>query len=174
MKEYIKNKTRILSSFRGDMRLILAGLLCANSDDAKEQFDFMIDNEKMTKDIGFKSTDYLPMALYTLSSTYNGDDVIGHVEKAVIIYKEMKNNHSFLTSGDDYALAILLAKTDYDRDMIQEYYKELSSQGFKKSNGLQMLCHILAFSERDVRGDKDICLDILYELKKNKLKIDPE
>ena len=124
MKDYIKNKTRILSSFRGDMRFILSGLLCANSDDDKEQFDFMIENEKMMKDAGFKSTDYLPMALYTLSSTYDGDDVIDHVEKAITIYKEMKSNHPFLTSGDDYALAILLANTDYDMDIIQEYYKE--------------------------------------------------
>ena len=171
IKEYIKSKTGVFSSFRGTMGFTLAGLLCANPEDAKQQFDFMISNEKLLKESGFKSSTYLPTALYALSSIYDGYDLRNQVNKAVDIYKEMKKNHPFLTSGDDYALSILLANTDHDMNVIEGYYKQLNMNGFYKSNGLQMLSHILAFSKRDIDENVKICIDTYERLKKNKLKV---
>lgn len=171
IKEYIKNRTTIFSSFRGNMAFTLSGLLSANSHSAKEHLDFMIDNERILKDAGFKSFTYLPIALYALSSTYDGYDVKEQVKKAVIIYKEMKKNHPFLTSGDDYALSILLANTNHDIRTIEEYYRGLNNKGLNKSNGLQMLSHILSFSGNNVDETIDNCIDIYEQLKSNKLKI---
>lgn len=171
IKEYIKKRTGIFSSFRGNMWFALAGLLSVNSDNAKEKFDFMMDNEKILKEAGFKSSTYLPTALYALASSYEGYDVSGQVNKAMDIYIVMKKNHPFLTSGDDYALSILLANTDHDMRTIEEYYTELNNKGFYKSNGLQMLSHILAFSEKSTSETIDICIEIYKQLKKNKLKV---
>ena len=83
----------------------------------------------------------------------------------------MKQNHPFLTSGDDYALAILLAGTDHSTDLLEDYYQALNGRGFTKSNGLQMLSHIMAFSEKNVRDSVDQCERVYNHLKANKLKI---
>lgn len=171
MQEYIKSNTGIFSSFRGTIGFALAGLLCASSKNAKQQFDFMIDNEKLLKQSGFKSSIYLPTALYALSSTHDGYDSRNQISKAVEIYKEMRNNHPFLTSGDDYALAILLANTDHDMNDIEKLYEELNNNGFYKSNGLQMLSHILAFSEKSRDETIKICVEAYEQLKKNRLKV---
>ena len=103
-----------------------------------QTLEYMLNNEKILKGIGFKYSTYLPTALYALSSVYEGDDVAGYAEKAMGIYKEMKQSHPFLTSGDDYALAILLAGTDHSPDVLEDYYQALNGRGFAKSNGLQL------------------------------------
>ena len=149
----------------------LSGLLCANSREPKKHFEYMLNNEKVLKCIGFKHSIYLPTALYALSSVYEGDDVAGYAEKAMGIYKEMRQNHPFLTSGDDYALAILLAATDHSPNLLEDYYQALNGRGFTKSNGLQMLSHIMAFSEKDVKDSVDKCERIYNHLKVNKLKV---
>ena len=171
MNDYIKRQTGVFSPFRGHMMFALSGLLCANSQTPKKQFEYMLNNEKILKSIGFKHSTYLPTALYALSSVYEGDDVAGYAEKAMGIYKEMKQNHPFLTSGDDYALAILLAGTDHSPDLLEDYYQALNGRGFTKSNGLQMLSHIMAFSEKNVRDSVDQCERVYNHLKANKLKI---
>ncbi len=148
MKDYIKRETGAFSPFRGHMMFALSGLLCATSEAPKDKFESMLHNEKILKSIGFKYSSYLPTALYALSSVYEGDDVKGYGEKAIDIYKEMKQNHPFLTGGDDYALAILLAGTDHSPSLLEDYYQALHDQGFTKSNGLQMLSHIMAFSKK--------------------------
>lgn len=171
MKDYIKSKTGAFSAFRGHMMFALSGLLSTSSDDPKKQFDFMLENQKAFKSIGFKNDMYLPTALYALSRVYQGDDVVGYGEKAMSIYKDMKQNHPFLTSGDDYALAILLAGSDHSTHLLEEYYEALHYRGFSKSNGLQMLSHIVSFSEKSVMDTTDRCEKIHNHLKENKLKV---
>lgn len=171
VKEYIKNRTGMFSPFRGHMTFILSGLLNTNKNNPKEEFKTMLNNEKILKENGFKYSSYLPTALYSLSSVYKGDDVEGYSKKSMEIYKEMKRNHPFLTSGDDYALSILLASTEHSTDLLEDYYTELNNRGFSKSNGLQMLSHIMAFSENGVRESVNKCENIHENLKANKLKI---
>lgn len=171
VKDYIKSETGAFSPFRGHMTFALSGLLCATSETPKNKLKSMLNNEKILKSIGFKHSTYLPIALYALSSAYEGNDVTGYGEKAMEIYKEMKQNHPFLTSGDDYALAILLAGTDHSPDLLEDYYQALNGRGFTKSNGLQMLSHIMSFSKKDVRDSVDQCERIYNHLKANKLKI---
>lgn len=65
----------------------------------------------------------------------------------------MRKNHPWLTSGDDYPLAVLLAgsKEEISAIMtnIENIYHKLQEAGFSKSNGLQFLSHILDFSVED-------------------------
>lgn len=171
MCNYIKKHTGAFSSYRGDMIFALSSLLCSASDNPESQFDSMLQNEGFAKSVGFKSQMYLPTALYALSSVYDGDDVQGYLEKASAIFKEMRSNHPILTSGDDYALAILLASTDHDVIVLEEYYQTLKDSGFSKSNGLQMLSHILSFSNLDIRETVNRCVRIYDQLKNNKLKV---
>lgn len=171
MKGYIKSQTSAFSSFRGHMMFTLSGLLCAASPTPKRQFDVMLRNEKVLKDVGFKYSSYLPTALYALSSVYEGDDVQSYAEKAIGIYKQMKQNHPFLTGGDDYALAVLLANTDHGPSHLEAYYRALHERGFKKGDGLQMLSHVMAFNQKDMRDAVDHCDKIYQHLKTNKLNV---
>ena len=174
MKDYIKTKTEMFSPFRGHMMFALSGLLCAASDTPKAKFDFMVTHEKTLKTVGFKNASYLPIALYALTNINENHEVTGYVEKAMLIYKEMKHNHPFLTSGDDYALAILLAGTDHSPQRLEDYYQALNERGFSKSNGLQALSHIMAFSDKQIKDAVDYCERIYVQLKEHKLKLYPD
>lgn len=171
LQDYIKKETGMFSIFRGQMMFAISGLLCATSDTPKTNFEMMLKNEKVLKSVGFKNSSYLPTALYALSTVYVDSNVLGFSEKAIGIYKDMKQNHPFLTSGDDYALAILLASSSHSPDLLETYYKTLNAEGFAKCNGLQMLSHIMSFSMEDVNYSVTKCKRIYDELKNNKFKV---
>lgn len=171
LKDYIKKETGAFSPFRGQMLFALCGLICASTSAPEKYFDGMLANQKIMKSVGFKNSTYLPTALYTLSTVYEGTDVLGFGERAMDVYKEMKQNHPFLTSGDDYALAILLASTSHSPDLLEQYYSALNSEGFTKTNGLQMLSHIMSFNSGDVKSSVTKCKRIYDALKENKLKV---
>lgn len=172
MKKHIKNKTNIFSPFRGiPMIFALSGLLCATSDTPKNKFDSLLNNEKILRDAGFNHSSYLPIALYALSSFCKEDDISKYANKAMDIYKEMKKKHPVLTSGDDYAFAILLASTDNSRSLLDDYYDALTDRGFYISNGLQMLSHILVLSNKHIRDVVNHCEYIYNKLKDNNFKV---
>lgn len=168
---HIKTETTAFSNFRGSTMFTISGLICSNSNSEIDFFNSMLSNHKIMKSTGFKNSMFLPSALYTLSSIYDGNDVEGFCVKAMDIYLEMKKNHPFLTGGDDYALALLLARTGQNPDLLEEYYTGLSQHGFTKTNGLQLLSHILAFSTLGVDKTIEKCEKIHTILKKNKLKV---
>lgn len=174
MKAYIKKTTGMFSPFKSMNLLSLSGLLALNSENAKSTFDVMNDNYKTVKNVGFKQTTYLPLALYTLSQVYEGSDYTQYAEQAINIYKEMKSNHPILTGGDDYALAILMVKEQGKLDRIERAYQALKSAGFSSTNGLQMMSHILTFSDESVEILVERASEIASVLKSNKLKIYPD
>lgn len=171
LKKYLKSSTGLFSPFRSQMSFALCGLLDSSFDDPKKHLDQMISNLEIMKQNGFKNTSYLPMALFALSTAYEGENPSSLLKKAHGIYLDMRNNHPFLTSGDDYALAVLLASADRDPHILEMYYKALVESGFPKSNGLQMLSHILAFSEKSLQETVDRCKGIYDALKEAKLKV---
>lgn len=170
-KAYIKRETGVFSPFRGSMGYAVSGLLSAGEKEPFEAVASMITNEKILKSAGFKYSSYLPTALYALENVYDGGDVTSYAKKAIAVYREMKENHPFLTSGDDYALAILLANTDHSPNVLEEYYQMLNQQGFKKGNGLQMLSHILAFSDRNIRDTVARCEKVFTFLNGHSYKV---
>ena len=93
------------------------------------------------------------------------------VKKAFEIYSEMKKNHPWITSGDDYALSILLAGFNKSVNDIEKYYISLNKEGFSKGNGLQLLSHILSFSNSNIETITKKCRNLYTKLKENKLKV---
>ncbi len=144
--DYLKKETSTFSPFKGVTMLSICGLVGSSNDLPLTQIDYMINHLETIKRAGFRNSMYLPTALYSMSTAYKGSDEEGFLEKAMTIYKEMKSNHPFLTSGDDYALAVLLASTNQNIDLLEVYYKGLSEIGFTKSNGLQMLSQIMSLT----------------------------
>lgn len=170
IKDYLKSSTGVFSSFRGGSMFAICGLLAASSDQAMKQVDDMILNQNKLKKAGFKNSQYLPMALYALSNLNLDESLETFLNKAYDIYSEMKKNHPFLTSGDDYAFAILLASSSHGVSKIEAYYKELSAASFTKSNGLQMLSHIMAYHDGNILEQTRKLEHIYGTLKENKLR----
>jgi hypothetical protein len=61
----------------------------------------------------------------------------------------MRNHHIFLTSYEDYSLAILLSflprSLEKQIKEIEFFYQGLNGKGFYKGTNLQTLTHILAY-----------------------------
>jgi len=171
MKQYIKSSTGAFSPFRGIILFPMSGMVITASDQPKEMVNRMIANLDVLKRAGFKSSTYLPTALYALETANEGLEIKSLIDKAFSIYKEMKSNHPFLTGGDDYALAILLASSNHNPDLLEQYYSGLVEVGFAKCNGLQMMSHILSFGGSSVYQGVDKCKFIYDRLKAAKLKV---
>ena len=170
-KAFVKENTGFFSPFRGNNLFTICGLIVSEKDLPHSRLKAMIDMVPMAKKAGFKRGYYLPIALYTLEKVYKGENRETFLNKAHLLYKEMRNHHPFLTGGDDYALAILLTNHGSGSEVIERNYRVLNASGFSKSNGLQMMSHILSFSDVDVTIQAERCKNIYETLKANKLKL---
>jgi hypothetical protein len=175
LREHMKKTTGIFSYYRGTSKILLSSLLACQYDNPEQEFNKMLDYDKRMKDAGFKNSMYLPIANYALLATCTEECVSTRINKAIEIYKEMKKNHPWLTSGDDYPLAILLADSDKPVNNIienmEECYNLLNENGFGKNNGLQFLSHILGFRQEENKVKVLRCKEIFDRLKENKMKV---
>ncbi|NDI33800.1 DUF4003 family protein [Chengkuizengella sediminis] len=175
--EYIKNQTRLFSSFRGNMFMI-SMLLCSEFDDPEAQFLKLLSYEKWFKEAGFKNSEYMPITCYALLLTCEENMLQERIRKSFEVFTEMKKNNPWITSGDDYPLCVMLANSDSSVETsiqnIVEVYRALNRQGFRKGNGLQLLSHILSFSDENIQIKSERCKSIFDQLRKNKLKIDSQ
>lgn len=172
-QQFIKENTGLFSSFRGTNLFAICELLVSENDMALSRLKTMMANVDLAKKSGFKNSNYLPVALYALDKVYDGKDTKFFLKKAHDLYKEMKRKHPFLTGGDDYALAIILANNNGNSEAIEKNYRALAEAGFSKSNGLQMMSHILTLSDTETEKLTKICITVYEKLKENKLKINP-
>lgn len=175
VRRHMKKTTGIFSYYRGTSKIILSSLLACQYDNPSQEFDKMLNYDIRMKEAGFKNSMYLPIANYALLATCTEEWVDARINKAIGIYKEMKNNHPWLTSGDDYPLSILLADSDMSINNIienmEECYKLLNENGFGKNNGLQFLSHILGFRQEENKVKVLRCKEIFDKLKENKMKV---
>lgn len=167
----IKKNTGIFSPYRGTSMFLLGMLLCSQYDNPDEVIMKMMGYHEKFRENGFKNSQYLPIANYALVLTCEDSLVDSRIKKAYDIYSEMKSNHPWLTSGDDYPLCILLAEHNNSIKVIEDYYTMLNQRGLSKSNGLQLLSHILSFSSEDIVTTSDRCKAVYDRLKENKLKL---
>lgn len=175
VRVHMKKTTGVFSYYRGTSKIILSALLACQYDNPKQEFDKMLKYDKSMKEAGFKNNMYLPIANYALLATCLEECVDIRINKAIEIYREMKNNHPWLTSGDDYPLSILLANSDESVNSIienmEECYQLLNENGFGKNNGLQFLSHILGFGKEENKVKVLRCKEIFDKLKENKMKV---
>jgi len=179
-KETIKNaidvintNTSIFSNFRGLYRYMLAGLMLIDSDSVEGTFNRILQCESHLKDAGFKQGTHMPIASYTLYKTAADEDPKAMARRAFEIFSNIKSNHPWLTSSDDYAMSVLLAKTEIDLSRIEDAYESLHKAGLYKGNELQRLSHILALSNRPIDEVVAECVLLKGLLKANKLNLSP-
>ena len=169
--DVINQNTGVFSNFRGYYRFMLASMMIAESDSVEGTFARILNCESLLKQAGFKSSTHLPIASYTLYRASKGENNVSLAHKSFEVYTQMKSNHPFLTSSDDYAMAILLAQSGGDMDRIERIYKILNANGFYQGNALQMLSHILALSNQDADRIAQTCVQLKATLKANQLNL---
>lgn len=151
-RDYLRAQTSIFSNFRGINELIVAVMIALNGnyqrcfDEAKQCYEELIDE-------GFKSGTYLPVAAIYIARNSEPTERTQTIKRMQLIYKDMKANHFWLTSQDDYIYAALLAtskRSVEDITKISEcYYNTLHQQGLSKNDALQSLSHVLTLSDED-------------------------
>lgn len=149
LAEEIKRRSGFFSNLRSSLRYTIAlSLLTNHDDDPLKMFDKLIASYQDLLEAGFSRSIFTYFAAASVLSNWtNGTDVKKQARRAKTIYDEMRRKHFFVTSYDDYPLAVMLAQSDRDVDAIMDeiayYYKKLSSHVFRKGNNLQLLSHIL-------------------------------
>ncbi|WHH58505.1 DUF4003 family protein [Petroclostridium sp. X23] len=175
MVKYIKKNSKRFSYYRGHQMFSTAALLIAKFDNPRQSFDDLLSYEEKMKDVGFKNSPYLSIASYALLLTCSAEDIQHRVRKAVELYKKMKENHFWLTGADDYPIAVLLSETDEKSDMlmyeIESNFDMLNREGFRKSNGLQFLSHLLTFLPGTAQTKAQRTRRIYDRLKQEKLHV---
>lgn len=183
LMQFIRKNTGVFSPFRVNV-FVLASLLYLGSKRPEDRFIRIRDHLKLLKEKGFKKSRYLPMMSYTLDSIMFDDKVQdmaiqtesyrnGVVEKAKLAYDEMKRNHPWITGGEDYPLALLIAHGDKSSERIESIYSRLNGHGFKKGNELQNLANILAVSDEDERTLIDKAVQMERRCREREFKIKP-
>ncbi|NLP44788.1 MAG: DUF4003 domain-containing protein [Peptococcaceae bacterium] len=174
VNNYIKKRTGPFSCYR-QRSILFAALLNLNFPDPEDKFETLLEYETRLKEHGFRSYTYRPVTAYTLLVTAKTLDIDSLISKAYDIFCEMRRNHPRLTAGDDYPLSILLANSNQPTttimDAIEDLYAELHDLGFAKSNGLQMLSHILSLSSEKNSTKAERCRQLYQFFKDNKIKV---
>lgn len=170
VSEYIKSNVNAFNTLRSQERFSIGAMLDIHYDRVEDVFHSYLDLYEVLVKSGFKRGMFTYIAAGVLfTSKIDPKDHVFFVEKAHHIYKAMQKEHMFLTSENDYPLALLLA-TQHEEvssliERMEGFYHQLQTVGFKKGNDLQFLTHILSLdSTADKNGLSDRCLEIFDKI----------
>lgn len=174
MIDYMKEKTSAFSYFRHCLFPIAA--LLSTQRNGQQLFDLTIQYYEDLKEEKFRRSTYLPYVAFFLASEVQPTEAAKTIEKAAQMYKIMKENNYWLTSDDDYMLAVLLAHSGIEpshaANEMTECYRYLNERGIWKGNALQTMSHILGLSNEPVYKKCDRLLEYQQLLKDEKIKLD--
>jgi hypothetical protein len=174
VKKFIKQETAWTSYFRGTNEFIIASLLSLE-DNYGSAFSRTQEAHEHMIDKGFKKSVQLPLAAYTIAKEIPREQWNERINRMKNFYDNMKQNHFWLTSADDYVFAAVLAASDLNvmetSQSMEACYQYLNKEGFYKGNDLQTLSHILAIGEESVNEKCDKATSIYKKLKENDCKL---
>lgn len=149
LSEAVKQAAGTFSPLRSAHRYTFAAMFDVPFEEPETHIrPFFTLYEKMTGN-GFKKSIFTYLSALILLTKYRDEhDHDSKINRALSIYKGMKDKHVFLTSAGDYPLSVLLAGSDMETgeliDYIEAFYQKLNQAGFRKGNDLQFLSHILS------------------------------
>ncbi len=147
-KDLLNAKTGVFSNFRSTARLAMVSMLAADDDPegllvrALEVYDALKGQ--------FMTTAYLPAAAMAAAQV---SEPLRDAELAVRtkdIYRKMRKEHPFLTSGEDVVFCLLMALSGRDDDVLLtecERCYDLLKQEFSIGNTVQTLSHVLTLCD---------------------------
>lgn len=143
-KEYLKKNTGVFSSFRGAAEAAIITLL-AVSEDPKERMSQMLTVFDLLK-VYIGKSEYLAIAATIIAEMVQPQEYAKVCERVGVLYKLMKEQHSFLTSKGDSATVALLALSDLSNEQIEtnlETCYELLKPEFFSKDAVWSLSQVL-------------------------------
>lgn len=160
----LKSKSGWLSPLRGNLLPMMAAFLDKPRVDIEEETNQLFEKQRVLRGVGFRNTihSYLAALLMT-DDTELYDYEAGQAKK---LYDEMKKQHYFLTSDDDYAYAVLLGKRNANPVLhaksMRTYYDALRAEGFRSGNELQWMSQVMTYL--DIAFDENLVSQAVHVL----------
>ena len=164
----IKAKSNWLSPLRGSLLSMMAAFLDKNDSDIDNEVYQLFKKQKALRSAGFRNTihSYLATLLMTDDPSMYAEEA-KHAKK---LYDEMKKQHIFLTSDDDYTYAVALSKRNNDPAIhakaMRTYYDALRKAGFRAGNELQWMSQVLTYL--DLSFNPELVAEALHKFDKLK------
>lgn len=164
-KKLVDSKTGIFSNFRGNVKLPIISLL-AEDDHSEQKLDKAMKIYEILKQY-FWGSQYLTLVATILADMIDVAKADDYAKRGKKLYDLMKNEHPFLTAGEDSVFAVLMAFSEKeDRELIvemEECYKLMKTR-FSNSNAMQSLSHVLAMASGDSREKCNRVLSLYQKL----------
>ncbi|MBQ7956305.1 MAG: DUF4003 domain-containing protein [Lachnospiraceae bacterium] len=147
-KAILKEQTGVFSDFRGNGLLALISMLALSADPKAKMQDALQMHSKLKEH--FWSSAYLPVAAMVVANMAEVEKYDELAARTKNIYDLMKNEHPFLTSGEDSVFAALLAFSELtDQQVVAEMERcyRILKPDFFSGNAVQSLSHVLALGE---------------------------
>ena len=164
--DILKDNTGFFSNFRNYVKLPMISMMAVSSD-PEDKLKKALTVYELLKPYFFSFT-YLPLASMTISDYVEPDQYEVVAQRTRRIYGLMKQEHPFLTSGEDSVFAALLALSDASDEQIvmnTERCFDILKPQFFSNNAVQSLSHVLALCEGDAEMKCARAMELFYKLK---------
>ena len=166
-KDILKRNTGIFSNFKSTAKPMIVAMLAAN-----ENPQLLMERGLKVYDLlkeEFMSSVYLPIAAMIIAQYADETRYAELAQRTRRIYKQMRADHPFLTSGEDSTFCALMALLDKPDEVLlgdaEECYKILKSNFFS-SNAVQSLSHVLAMCDGEPEIKCQRTMELFQKLKK--------
>ena len=165
-KDILKRNTGIFSNFKSTAKPMIIAMLASN-----ENPQLLMERGLKVYDLlkeEFMSSVYLPIAAMIIAQYADEARYAELAQRTRRIYKQMRADHPFLTSGEDSTFCALMALLDKPDEVLlgdaEECYKTLKSNFFS-SNAVQSLSHVLAMCDGEPKIKCQRTMELFQKLK---------
>lgn len=165
-KDILKRNTGIFSNFKSTAKPMIIAMLASN-----ENPQLLMERGLKVYDLlkeEFMSSVYLPIAAMIIAQYADEARYAELAQRTRRIYKQMRADHPFLTSGEDSTFCALMALLDKPDEVLlgdaEECYKTLKSNFFS-SNAVQSLSHVLAMCDGEPKIKCHRTMELFQKLK---------
>ena len=165
-KDILKRNTGIFSNFKSTAKPMIVAMLAAN-----ENPQLLMERGLKVYDLlkeEFMSSVYLPIAAMIIAQYADEARYAELAQRTRRIYKQMRADHPFLTSGEDSTFCALMALLDKPDEVLlgdaEECYKILKNNFFS-SNAVQSLSHVLAMCDGEPKNKCQKTMELFQKLK---------
>lgn len=170
-KRVIKQNTGVFSNFKSTSFLALATMLSTYEEPEEKFVQIKEVYELLKKE--FYGSAYLPLCAMIITEMVEKDNYEQIIRKASTIYKIMKKDHPFLTSGEDASFAVMFALSSISEEKAgseMEKCFQLLKGKFLSANAVQSLSHVLTLGEEDAQIKCDRTMELFNRFKEERHK----
>ena len=165
-KDILKRNTGIFSNFKSTAKPMIVAMLAANENPQLLMERGLKVYDPLKEE--FMSSVYLPIAAMIIAQYADEARYAELAQRTRRIYKQMRADHPFLTSGEDSTFCALMALLDKPDEVLlgdaEECYKILKNNFFS-SNAVQSLSHVLAMCDGEPENKCQKTMELFQKLK---------